>query len=299
MRGPRKNFNWQLTHIIEFRNNWFIFCWLKFFGLTSFANSRPLFHRLIVILDRDRGYINMSMRRIYPPSFVACPGYKCLGPMTPCQVDSNELFLWDAMGILKKKLPSHSELKTFFSLPRNESSYFSEFIICDEQKDVSTDFVFLFSCCTTIFPHRVKNILLQSNAILEAFGNAKTNRNDNSSRWIICLIFLILCSCSFALMAHCSYQPFKYRFGKYMDIHFDFKGDPIGGHINNYLLEKSRVIVQQAGERNFHSFYQVPYIHWASYFLKETPPICRRLPVFSYHQANTLFFFPLFSFVPS
>ncbi|XP_036390420.1 unconventional myosin-Va isoform X8 [Megalops cyprinoides] len=74
----------------------------------------------------------------------------------------------------------------------------------------------------------VEEKVLASNPIMEAIGNAKTTRNDNSS-----------------------------RFGKYIEIGFDKKYGIIGANMRTYLLEKSRVVFQADEERNYHIFYQL------------------------------------------
>lgn len=102
----------------------------------------------------------------------------------------------------------------------------------------------------------VKDIILQSNPLLEAFGNAKTVRNNNSS-----------------------------RFGKYFEIQFSRGGEPDGGKISNFLLEKSRVVNQNENERNFHVFYQL--IEGASQEMRQNLGIMNPDYYFYLNQSDT------------
>ncbi|GAB9467267.1 hypothetical protein Gpo141_00004619 [Globisporangium polare] len=75
---------------------------------------------------------------------------------------------------------------------------------------------------------KIEECVVLSNLILESFGNAKTSRNDNSS-----------------------------RFGKYIQILYNGDGRMVGVSIRHFLLEKTRLVMPQANERNYHIFYQL------------------------------------------
>uniref|UniRef100_A0A4W5MVI8 Unconventional myosin-VI n=1 Tax=Hucho hucho TaxID=62062 RepID=A0A4W5MVI8_9TELE len=102
---------------------------------------------------------------------------------------------------------------------------------CSQSIDINSDNCFL-PCryLTTSYGtgQDIDERIVEANPLLEAFGNAKTVRNNNSS-----------------------------RFGKFVEIHFNEKNTVVGGFVSHYLLEKSRICQQSQEERNYHIFYRL------------------------------------------
>uniref|UniRef100_A0A667XCD4 Unconventional myosin-VI n=1 Tax=Myripristis murdjan TaxID=586833 RepID=A0A667XCD4_9TELE len=95
-------------------------------------------------------------------------------------------------------------------------------------KTENTKFVLRYLTTTYGTGQDIDERIVEANPLLEAFGNAKTVRNNNSS-----------------------------RFGKFVEIHFNEKNAVVGGFVSHYLLEKSRICMQSKEERNYHIFYRL------------------------------------------
>uniref|UniRef100_A0A8D3DIJ4 Myosin VIIA n=1 Tax=Scophthalmus maximus TaxID=52904 RepID=A0A8D3DIJ4_SCOMX len=154
---------------------------------------------------------------------VAVNPYQLLPIYTPDQI---RLYTNKKIGELPPHIFAIAD-NCYFNMQRNNKDQCC--IISGESgagKTESTKLILQFLAAISGQHSWIEQQVLEATPILEAFGNAKTIRNDNSS-----------------------------RFGKYIDIHFTKRGAIEGAKIEQYLLEKSRVCRQAPDERNYHIFY--------------------------------------------
>ncbi|KAG9341588.1 hypothetical protein JZ751_019103 [Albula glossodonta] len=187
-------------------------------------NEAGLLRNLLVRHKEGIIYVGSTMTQTYTGSIlVAVNPYQQLPIYTNEQV---EQYTDRRLGELPPHVFALAD-SCFFNMRRNHKDQCC--VISGESgagKTESTKLMLQFLASISGQHSWIEQQILEANPILEAFGNAKTIRNDNSS-----------------------------RFGKYIDIYFNKGGAIEGARIEQYLLEKSRVCRQAPEERNYHIFY--------------------------------------------
>ncbi|XP_043929284.1 unconventional myosin-VIIa [Protopterus annectens] len=186
-------------------------------------NEAGILRNLLIRYHENLIYTNCGGRTYTGSILVAVNPYQLLSIYTPEQI---RLYTNKKIGEMPPHIFAIAD-NCYFNMQRNNKDQCC--IISGESgagKTESTKLILQFLAAISGQHSWIEQQVLEANPILEAFGNAKTIRNDNSS-----------------------------RFGKYIDIHFNKRGAIEGAKIEQYLLEKSRVCRQASDERNYHIFY--------------------------------------------
>ncbi|XP_062830566.1 unconventional myosin-VIIa isoform X4 [Anolis carolinensis] len=186
-------------------------------------NEAGILRNLLIRYREHLIYTNCGGRTYTGSILVAVNPYQLLPIYSPEQI---RLYTNKKIGEMPPHIFAIAD-NCYFNMQRNNRDQCC--IISGESgagKTESTKLILQFLAAISGQHSWIEQQVLEANPILEAFGNAKTIRNDNSS-----------------------------RFGKYIDIHFNKRGAIEGAKIEQYLLEKSRVCRQAQDERNYHVFY--------------------------------------------
>ncbi|KAI9528569.1 Unconventional myosin-VIIa [Dissostichus eleginoides] len=186
-------------------------------------NEAGILRNLLIRYNERVIYTNCGGKTYTGSILVAVNPYQLLPIYTPDQI---RLYTNRKIGELPPHIFAIAD-NCYFNMQRNNKDQCC--IISGESgagKTESTKLILQFLAAISGQHSWIEQQVLEATPILEAFGNAKTIRNDNSS-----------------------------RFGKYIDIHFNKRGAIEGAKIEQYLLEKSRVCRQAPDERNYHVFY--------------------------------------------
>ncbi|CAJ1957019.1 unnamed protein product [Sphenostylis stenocarpa] len=195
----------------------------------SYLNEPSVLHNLQYRYTQDMIYVGLLLWLVFPTQSKAGPILIALNPFKDVKVYGN-----DYVSAYRQKLLDSPHVYALADAAYNEmmnDEANQSIIISGESgagKTETAKIAMQYLAALGGGCSGIEDEILQTNFILEAFGNAKTSRNDNSS-----------------------------RFGKLIEIHFSAMGKICGAVVQTFLLEKSRVVQLALDERSYHIFYQL------------------------------------------